>query len=109
MAGLLLAILLVMSANTVVQSTLCSDALAKLMNCLPFLLIKAPAPSFACCQAVKDINQEASTKEVRQELCKCFKGAASQFKVDPGRVGQLPQDCKVQVPVPIRPDVDCSK
>ncbi|KAF5728887.1 non-specific lipid-transfer protein-like [Tripterygium wilfordii] len=51
----------------------------------------------------------AATKKMRQQLCTCFKNASKSFGVLPEKAKQVPQLCNVNVPVPIDPNIDCSK
>ncbi|CAB4308396.1 unnamed protein product [Prunus armeniaca] len=42
-------------------------------------------------------------------LCECLKTAAAGMKIDPARLKAIPDYCKVSIPVPLDPSVDCSK
>ncbi|CAK7351567.1 unnamed protein product [Dovyalis caffra] len=98
------------SVNTTsVANNICTEAIPKLLSCLPFLITTAPAPSLQCCEAVGWASQHATTTQDRRDLCKCLKSAVQAYKVDPDRAKQLPGLCKVPVPVPIVPTIDCNK
>ncbi|KAF9672135.1 hypothetical protein SADUNF_Sadunf11G0009200 [Salix dunnii] len=97
------------SGNTGVANEICKEAMTKLLNCLAFLTTTAPSPSLSCCEAVGWVNQHAITRQDRRDLCKCLKSAALAYKVDPTRSKELPDVCKVPVPVPIIPQIDCDK
>ncbi|KDP45156.1 hypothetical protein JCGZ_15021 [Jatropha curcas] len=101
-------IVLLMSSAKTVHGITCGGALIALQPCLSFLVGIDPSPDASCCQAVASINQQANTKEIRQQLCQCFKQSGSSFGVQPEKAKQIPDLCHVQVPVPIDPNVDCS-
>ncbi|CAL1402033.1 unnamed protein product [Linum trigynum] len=100
------------STSTVVNgqaaSVTCPSALLQLLPCLPFLTKQVPSPSTQCCSNVKLLNDEANTAAIRQQLCKCFKPAAITYRVDPPVAKALPSLCRVNVPVPIDPNIDCN-
>jgi hypothetical protein len=88
----------------------CTDAIIDLLPCQPFLVSPGPAlPTDACCQGAQTVLQQATTTEVRKSLCECFKNAAKGLGVNPENAKQLPSFCKIQTPVPIDPNIDCSK
>ncbi|KAJ6978715.1 non-specific lipid-transfer protein A-like [Populus alba x Populus x berolinensis] len=95
--------------STSVADDICTEAMTKLLNCLPFLTTTAPSPSLSCCVAVGWVSQHATTTQDRRVLCKCLKSASLAYKVDPTRAKELPDVCKVPVPVPILPQIDCDK
>ncbi|KAL5840321.1 hypothetical protein ACOSQ4_012929 [Xanthoceras sorbifolium] len=51
----------------------------------------------------------ASNPADRREICECFKKAAPAMGVDPAKAEALPGLCGVQLPFPIKPDIDCTK
>ena len=86
----------------------CQAAVTDLMPCQPFLVGFGPAtPSFTCCEGAQNILNQATTTATRRALCDCFKNAAKAFGINPDRAIQLPQLCKINVPVPLDPNVDC--
>ncbi|CAI0542271.1 unnamed protein product [Linum tenue] len=80
----------------------------QLLPCLPFLTKQVTTPPAQCCSNVKLLNDEANTAAIRQQLCKCFKPAAISYHVDPAVAKALPGLCRVSVPVPIDPKIDCN-
>ncbi|CAK9181701.1 unnamed protein product [Ilex paraguariensis] len=87
----------------------CQNALVKLLPCEPFLVGSAESVSVPCCQSVEALNQIATSKPERQSLCECFKKAAPAMGVKVDRAKELPDLCKVQVPVAIDPNINCNK
>ncbi|KAJ8774355.1 hypothetical protein K2173_011604 [Erythroxylum novogranatense] len=99
-------LLLLVSAKAAVT---CDEAITSLLPCLPYLIGTNNDPAPTCCIAVKSLNDQASTTPIRRDLCYCFQNAAKSFHVNPEKAKSLPDLCHVQVPVPIDPNVDCSK
>ncbi|XP_059440656.1 non-specific lipid-transfer protein-like [Corylus avellana] len=88
----------------------CKDAITTLIPCQPFLVGSDPAsPTAACCLGAQNVVKQATTPEARKALCECFKKSGKDMGVKPEKVKQIPDLCKIDVPVPIDPDVDCSK
>ncbi|KDP20686.1 hypothetical protein JCGZ_21157 [Jatropha curcas] len=104
--SLVLAVLIV-SAKPLLAS-LCQETMT-LMPCDPYLVGNDTSPNPPCCAAAQEVSREATTKEVRKRLCECFKLAIPTFGVNTAKAKRLPQLCNVDFPVPIGPDVDCSK
>ncbi|KAJ8758920.1 hypothetical protein K2173_002699 [Erythroxylum novogranatense] len=101
--------LLLVTASKLGAAITCSEAVTTLLPCLPYLVGSPDVqPTAACCIAVKSVNDQASTREVRRDLCKCFQSAAKSFPVDPDKAKAIPDLCHVQVPVPIDPTIDCN-
>ncbi|CAL1403442.1 unnamed protein product [Linum trigynum] len=94
--------------NAQLAAVTCPGALLQLLPCLPFLTKQVASPPAQCCSNVKLLNDEANTAAIRQQLCKCFKPAAITYKVDPAVAKALPGLCRVNVPVPIDPKIDCN-
>ncbi|XP_050206649.1 non-specific lipid-transfer protein A-like [Mercurialis annua] len=92
-----------------VEGITCPEAVATLNPCLPFLTGASPSPTGPCCLAVDRVNQGATTREIRRQLCDCFKQASRSFGVKADKAKQIPDLCHVQVPVPIDPSIDCTK
>ncbi|CAN0892619.1 Non-specific lipid-transfer protein Cw18 [Linum grandiflorum] len=91
------------------QPITCSSTLLQLLPCLTYITKQTPSPSPQCCSNVKLLNDEANTTPIRQQICTCIKSAAIAYHVDPIAAKGLPDLCHVNVPVPIDPNVDCSK
>jgi hypothetical protein len=88
----------------------CKDAVTALLPCQSFLVGSGPTtPTAACCVGAQNVLKQAATSEVRKALCECFKKAGKEMGVKPERAKQIPDLCKIDVPVPIDPNVDCSK
>jgi len=57
----------------------------------------------------QNVLKQAATSEIRKTLCECFKKIGKDMGVKPERAKQISNLCKIDVPVPIDPNVDCSK
>ncbi|CAN1234794.1 Non-specific lipid-transfer protein 1 [Linum perenne] len=108
---LMLALAVTGSTKSVIaqSSVTCPSALLQLLPCLTYLTKQTPSPSPQCCSNVKQLNDQANTALIRQQLCTCIKSAALSYHVDPPVVKNLPNLCHVNVPVPLDPNTDCSK
>ncbi|CAN0892615.1 Non-specific lipid-transfer protein 5 [Linum grandiflorum] len=108
---LMLALIITGSSTSVIaqQPITCPSTLLQLLPCLTYLTKQTPSPSPQCCSNVKTLNDEANTTPIRQQICTCIKSAAVAYHVDPTVAKGLPDLCHVNVPVPIDPNVDCSK
>ncbi|KAG6695459.1 hypothetical protein I3842_09G098200 [Carya illinoinensis] len=96
MASGLMMMMLILSATTT-KAYLCQAALKALLPCRPFLTgSNPPAPSDSCCLGAHEVLDKATSSQDINSLCACFKNA-------------LPNLCKVKVPFPIKPDVNCNK
>ncbi|RID78893.1 hypothetical protein BRARA_A01674 [Brassica rapa] len=51
-----------------------------------------------CCNAIYSINRQATTKQARQDLCKCFKDVISSFPYS--KLINLPELCHISMVVP---------
>jgi hypothetical protein len=90
----------------------CKDAVTALLPCQSFLVSSSPLPlppTAACCVGAQNVFKQAVTSEVRKALCECFKKVGKEMGVKPERAKQIPILCKINVPVTIDPNVDCSK
>ncbi|KAF5728886.1 hypothetical protein HS088_TW21G01040 [Tripterygium wilfordii] len=97
-------VFLVVSANALD----CNQAVLSLSPCLSFVIGFAPTPAAQCCAAVANLNSQAITKELRQELCNCLKNAFKDYGSYVAKAKQIPELCHISIPVPIDPNVDCS-
>ncbi|KAB1221744.1 Non-specific lipid-transfer protein [Morella rubra] len=104
---------LVLNATAISPNDItCADAVKALLPCQSFLVGTGPVtapPSSDCCQGAQSVLKEANTPETLRALCVCFKDAAKKLGVNPDRAGSIPKFCDMKVPVPIDPDVDCTK
>ncbi|KAJ9169893.1 hypothetical protein P3X46_018040 [Hevea brasiliensis] len=105
----LLFFLVMFSSGKTVHGITCSEAVAALQPCFSFLSGTDQLPNAPCCMAVQAVNKEATTKEIRKQLCECFKQAGPAAGVKPEKAKKIPDLCHVQVPVPIDPSIDFSK
>ncbi|KAB1221794.1 Non-specific lipid-transfer protein [Morella rubra] len=87
----------------------CPEAIKSLAPCQDFLVGDAAKPSPFCCAGVQSILSQAGTPETRRDLCECFKKAAAAGGVKIDKAKQIPNSCGISLPVPIDPNVDCSK
>jgi hypothetical protein len=88
----------------------CKDALLCVLPCEPFLASSGPpTPSFSCCAGVAKVAAQATTPAIRKGLCECLKTAATGIQIDPPKLEQLPQFCKVSLPVTLDPHINCSQ
>ncbi|XP_068322073.1 non-specific lipid-transfer protein 1-like [Pyrus communis] len=86
----------------------CQQALMDLMPCKEYLTGSGPGtPPITCCSGVQTVYTAASTRECRRNLCECFKKAAAGMPINPDRLKQLPDFCRVYLPVPLDPKIDC--
>ncbi|KAG2688501.1 hypothetical protein I3760_09G098100 [Carya illinoinensis] len=110
MASGLMMMMLILSATTT-KAYLCQAALKALLPCRPFLTgSNPPAPSDSCCLGAHEVMDKATSSQDINSLCACFKNAVAQDGINSDRAEQLPTNlCKVKVPFPIKPDVNCNK
>ncbi|WCJ37332.1 hypothetical protein M5689_018480 [Euphorbia peplus] len=92
-----------------VKAISCGEAIAALSPCNSYLAGNDELPSPICCMSVLKINEQATTTQVRKDLCVCFEEVAPKVGVKTDKAKDLPNLCHVQVPVPIDPTIDCSK
>ncbi|KAI3456492.1 hypothetical protein Pfo_013155, partial [Paulownia fortunei] len=101
-------LLILAVATNRVSAISCVEAITKLMPCQPFLLGIGSDVTVPCCQGAESLNQLAGSKpDQLKTMCECFKQAATSMGVDVDRAKQLPQLCKITVPVPIDPNIQC--
>ena len=104
-----LMIILVLSASASPSNGIThEEALKQLISYNPYFLGFGPSPSPICCEGVQNVSQQANTTTIHMSLCECFETATKAFQIIPERLIQLPQLCKVEVPVPLDPTVDCN-
>ncbi|XP_027345456.1 non-specific lipid-transfer protein 1-like [Abrus precatorius] len=85
----------------------CDEAISLLQPCKPYLVGSAEI-SGQCCEGANTVFLRASTTQNRRDVCNCLKIAASKNGVKPDRAKQLPQLCKIDLPVPVVPSIDCN-
>lgn len=87
----------------------CGEARSLLLPCLPYLEGSGPGePPPACCEGATSVYQRANTTQVRREICVCLKNAAKDMPINQDRAKRLPEQCKLNVPFPLDPNVNCS-
>ncbi|KAL1560126.1 non-specific lipid-transfer protein 1-like [Salvia divinorum] len=59
--------------------------------------------------AASKLNDMVHSKVDLKDLCSCLKQAAAALLVIADRAKSLPGQCHIQVPVPLDPNVDCSR
>ncbi|KAG9455108.1 hypothetical protein H6P81_008012 [Aristolochia fimbriata] len=88
----------------------CSDAVSAMVPCGSFLLGSSGArPSPQCCQSALALQKKTPTRAGLRDLCLCFKQTGPSFGVQPEKAKLLPQLCKLNLNMPISPDIDCNK
>ncbi|KAK4398912.1 hypothetical protein Sango_1366700 [Sesamum angolense] len=93
-----------------VSAISCLNAITRLMPCESYLLGFSSSVSVQCCQGAESLNQLAgSDRGQLKPLCQCLKQAAVSLGVNVDKAKQLPQLCKITVPVPIDPNVNCDR
>ncbi|XP_057764882.1 non-specific lipid-transfer protein 1-like [Salvia miltiorrhiza] len=102
-------LLIVASAASHANAVSCPQALAMLLPCKDYLVGQSPTLTAPCCQAASQLNGMVHSKPELRDLCSYLKQAAASLHVIADRAKSLPQNCHIQVPVPIDPNVDCSR
>ncbi len=88
----------------------CGDAVSALIPCGSFLLGRgAPKPTSECCTSAQGLKKLMTTTADRREVCKCFEESGPSFGIKPARGKLLPSLCKLNISMPINPNVNCSK
>ncbi|RZS25409.1 hypothetical protein BHM03_00058603, partial [Ensete ventricosum] len=107
---MLVALALLLGCNTMAEAITCNDAVSGLIPCGSYLIGQGGAdPSPRCCESARALNRMASTVASRRQLCECLKQTGPSFGVKPERVQHLPPFCKIDLNMPVSPDVDCSR
>ncbi|KAL0398800.1 UNVERIFIED_CONTAM: putative non-specific lipid-transfer protein 3 [Sesamum radiatum] len=87
----------------------CPKAVALLNPCLAYLTGQASTVTVPCCQGVSTLKDMVKTKPDIKSTCECLKKAAAVVHVIADRAKALPGLCHIQIPVPIDPNVNCSR
>ncbi|KAK4398918.1 hypothetical protein Sango_1367300 [Sesamum angolense] len=87
----------------------CPRAVALLTPCLAYLTGKASNVTVPCCRGANTLKDMVKTKPDIKSTCECLKKAAAAAHVITDRAKALPGLCHIQIPVPIDPNVDCSR
>ncbi|KAK4438245.1 hypothetical protein Salat_0158700 [Sesamum alatum] len=84
----------------------CTQALEFLISCQSFLLGVGEI-STNCCVGAQSLAQATVSSADQKIVCHCLKQAALSVKVNQDNAKQLPQLCKIDVPVPVQLNVNC--
>ncbi|CAL9071094.1 unnamed protein product [Musa textilis] len=104
------ALALLLACNTKAEAITCNDAVSALIPCGSYLLGQGGAdPSPRCCDSARVLDRMARTVASRRQLCECLKQTGPSFGVKPERVRHLPPFCKIDLSMPVSPDVDCTR
>ncbi|KAG1327184.1 non-specific lipid-transfer protein 1 [Cocos nucifera] len=111
LAAVLVVVVVVSAASTgAAVAVSCGDAVNALIPCGSYLVGSGKAePSPQCCNSARGLNRMATTVEERRALCQCFKQTGPSFGVKPDRARHLLPACKLDLNIPISPDVDCTR
>ncbi|KAL1560124.1 non-specific lipid-transfer protein 1-like [Salvia divinorum] len=105
----ILALLLVATAISNANAVSCPQAISMLLPCQDYLVKHSAKLTVSCCQAANKLNDMVNSKVDLKDLCSCLKQAAASLHVIADRAKSLPGQCHIQVPVPLDPNVDCSR
>ncbi|KAD6453024.1 hypothetical protein E3N88_07729 [Mikania micrantha] len=88
----------------------CGLVARNLAQCAPYLTGEGNAPTNACCDGVRALNEAANTTPDRQTACNCLQSAySSSSGIEPSNAASLASQCGVNIPYEISPNTDCSK
>ncbi|XP_072962668.1 non-specific lipid-transfer protein-like [Typha angustifolia] len=109
LAAILLLLAASCSAAAAATAVSCSDAVNALIPCGAYLIgTGATGPSLQCCKSAQALEKMATTVAMRRQLCQCLKDTGPSFGVKPERARRLPPFCKLNLNIPISPNVNCS-
>ncbi|KAI4295974.1 hypothetical protein L6164_035967 [Bauhinia variegata] len=104
----LLAVAMSVSASEVNEIS-CSQALEDMVPCQDYLKGSGPdQPPSACCQNADSLFKQATSTQMRRDLCNCLKDSAIKIGVNVDRASKLAPSCKISLPFPIDPKLDCN-
>ena len=107
-----LALMCLVSGTTVLtNATLtCEEVNNSLIPCIPYISGGVDSPPQPCCDGIKNLISEATSKEDRQAVCECIKAGLKNLPgYLLGKVQSLPKKCGVSLPFEISPSIDCTK
>ncbi|RAL45160.1 hypothetical protein DM860_014570 [Cuscuta australis] len=106
----LCAILLVLTAAPSRAAITCATVITLMQPCALYLTGGgSSSPPVMCCAGFRSLAGIISSPADKKTACQCLKDASKQVKYDLDRAKKLPGDCNVNFPIPLSPDVDCSK
>ena len=86
----------------------CGRFLDKFSKCNQYARGGALEP--ACCQGLRDIKREDTTKAARQQSCNCMVGILNNVPgLIPSRALEIPTLCREPMPYPISTTANCNK
>ncbi|KAL8210181.1 hypothetical protein R6Q57_006913 [Mikania cordata] len=101
---------MVVVASHAEASMNCGLVARNLAPCMPYLTGEGDAPTDACCNGVRTLNEDANTTPDRQTACDCLQSAySSSSGIKPSNAASLASECGVNVQYEISPNTDCSK
>jgi len=87
----------------------CGQVTGDLAACIPYLRGGSAAPTTACCNGVRALNNAAKTTPDRQAACNCLKQAAGAISgLNNGAAAALPGKCGVSIPYKISTSTNCA-
>ncbi|KAJ4711728.1 Non-specific lipid-transfer protein [Melia azedarach] len=107
MAALILLLLFLTPESEAAIS--CSDVLKDLRPCVNYLKSGAGKPPAACCTGASALASAASSTADKKTACGCIKTAAQKINPNSQLAQALAGNCGISLPVPVSPNVDCSK
>lgn len=87
----------------------CSDVLKDLRPCVNYLKSGSGKPPAACCSGASALASAATSTADKKTACGCIKTAAQKMNPNSQLAQALPTNCGITLPVPVSPNVDCSK
>ncbi|GAV78129.1 Tryp_alpha_amyl domain-containing protein [Cephalotus follicularis] len=82
---------------------------SKLAPYINYLKNSSSSLPLACCQAIRDRNEEANTIALQQLACECWKNVPMTLGINLNNATNLPRKCGVALHYKINPDIDFSK
>ncbi|KAJ1384229.1 Plant lipid transfer protein/Par allergen [Sesbania bispinosa] len=88
----------------------CGQVQISVAPCIGYLRSAGGAVPAACCNGVRNVNNQARTTPDRQGVCNCLKSSVLRFPgLNPATISSLPGKCGVNLPYKISPSIDCNK
>ncbi|KAG6419056.1 hypothetical protein SASPL_121265 [Salvia splendens] len=79
-----------------------------LLPCQDYLVNPSAKLTARCCQAASKLNSLVHGRADLKDMRTCLKQAAAALHVIANRAKSLPDQCHIQVPVPLDPNIDSS-
>ena len=87
----------------------CGTLTVDLVPCLSYLRGRGGRPSSLCCNEVRNLNSAIRGREARQSACTCILQQGKFYGINWNNARLLPKFCKVNLPVPVSPNTNCSR